>query len=201
MTYITKSSSRVLEKGDYGQCRELCEKAIEGGRENREDYWQIAKAYARTGNSYFKEEKYKDAIHFYNKFPGRAPNPKCAQEMPTGRENLEGARAAGLQKSPDLALEEKSKQMSARKRTTPLAMKLYMEAIKQNPRDAKLHSNRAACYTKLLESPAGAQGLWGVYPAGANLHQGLYTGKAALEAMKDYGAASVYHEHSTWTQL
>lgn len=30
--------------------------------------------------------------------PGRAPYPGCAQEIPTGRENLEGARVVGLHK-------------------------------------------------------------------------------------------------------
>ncbi|CAD7679245.1 unnamed protein product [Nyctereutes procyonoides] len=62
MTYMTNQEAVYLgslggsARGNYSKCWELCEKAIE-----------IAKPYAQIGNSYFKEEKYKDAIHFHNK--------------------------------------------------------------------------------------------------------------------------------------
>nr|XP_020657411.1 stress-induced-phosphoprotein 1 [Pogona vitticeps] len=54
MTYLTNQAAVYFEKGDYNKCRELCEQAIEVGRENREDYRQIA--------NYSKSALYRTAL-------------------------------------------------------------------------------------------------------------------------------------------
>ena len=185
VTFLTNKSAAYFEMGDYGSCIKTCEEAVELGRELHADYKLIAKALSRIGHSYEKQEDWANAKKYYDKALSefRAPDIlKKSQALDKKLKEME--RKAYI--NPELAEKEKQLGNAAfTKGDFPTAMKHYTEAIKRNPDDAKLYSNRAACYTKLMEFACALKDCETCITLDPTFIKGYLRKAACLLAMKD----------------
>nr|XP_023029181.1 stress-induced-phosphoprotein 1 [Leptinotarsa decemlineata] len=155
ITFYNNLAAVYFEQKEYEKCIKECEKGIEIGRENRADFKLIAKSFMRIGNAYKKLKDYKTAKIFFEKSMSEHRTP----EIKTLLSNVEKVIKEEEIKSyvnPELAEQEKQIGNELfKKGDYATAVKHYTEAIKRNPEDAKLYSNRAACYTKLAAFDLG----------------------------------------------
>jgi len=101
-------SAVYFEMGEIDKCIETCKEVVDQGRQKRADFTIIAKAYARMGNAYAKQEKYEDAIFAYNK---SLTEHHIADTLDKLRkiEKLKKERDERLYVDPQKSLEEKEK--------------------------------------------------------------------------------------------
>eukprot|EP00026_Physarum_polycephalum_P006392 Phypoly_transcript_06434.p1 GENE.Phypoly_transcript_06434~~Phypoly_transcript_06434.p1 ORF type:complete len:563 (+),score=170.17 Phypoly_transcript_06434:47-1690(+) len=153
ISYQTNKAAVYFEQAKYDEAIKECEQAIEHGRKIYADYKLIARAFARIGNCYAKQDKYAEAIAAYNKSLTEHRTP----DVLTSLQKMEKLKKEADEKAyidPALALQEKEKGNEFfKKQQFPEAIKAYTEAIKRNPQDHTVYSNRAACYIKLVEYP------------------------------------------------
>jgi len=153
MTLLLNQAAANFEAGRYAECIADCEKAIEVGRAHHADFKLIAKAYFRIGNAHSKQKNWKNAVNFFNKSLTEDRNAECLDALHKAEKEQK------LQEDLDYLDEGKSKEAkekgneSFKNHQYPEAVKLYTEAIKRNPEDFTLYSNRAAAYTKLMAYP------------------------------------------------
>lgn len=155
ITYYNNIAAVYFEQKEYKKCIEQCEKAIEVGRENRADFKLIAKAFTRIGNSYKKLCDWYSAKTYYEKSMSEHRTPEIKTLLSDIEKKIkEEEKKAYI--DPARSEEEKEKGNELfKKGDYANAVKHYSEAIKRNPEDPKLYSNRAACYTKLAAFDLG----------------------------------------------
>lgn len=144
-----------FEQHNYQQAIAECERGIELGREMGADFKQIAKSFTRIGNSHKKLGNLAAAKTSYEKAMSEHRTP----EVKTLLSEVESMiREAERKAYIDPARAEEEKELGNqlfKKGDYGTAVKHYSEAIRRNPDDAKLYSNRAACYTKLAAFDLG----------------------------------------------
>lgn len=155
ITFYNNVAAAYFEQKQFEKCIEQCEKGIEIGRENRADYKLIAKALTRIGNAHKKLGNLQSAKTFYEK----SLSEHRTVDVKTLLSEVEKMIKDEERRSyidPAKAEEAKNKGNELfRQSDFSSALKHYSEAIQRNPDDAKLYSNRAACYTKLAAFDLG----------------------------------------------
>jgi len=151
MSVLTNMAAVFFEQQKYPECIAKCEKAVEVGRENRADFKLIAKAYARIANAHSKLGQQSEALKFYQKSLSEHRDPAIVKKVTQIEKQIKDEKEKAYL-DPEKAEEERQRGNEAfTKGDYPGAVGAYSEAIKRNPEDAKIFSNRAAAYSKLME--------------------------------------------------
>ncbi|URE39442.1 Heat shock protein [Musa troglodytarum] len=193
ISYLTNRAAVYLEMGKYEECIKDCDKAVERGRELHSDFKMIARALTRKGTALAKLAKcskdYEPAIETFQKALTELRNPDTLKKL----NDAERAKKELEQQEyfdPKIADEEREKGNELFKQQKyPEAVQHYTEALKRNPKDPRVYSNRAACYTKLGALPEGLKDAEKCIELDPCFSKG-YTRKGAIQFfMKEYDKA------------
>lgn len=151
---LTNRAAVKFEQKDYDSCIADCRKAIEDGRSLRADFKIIARAYERMGNALMKQDKLEEAAKAYSDSLVENRTTEVEKKLKEC-EKLNKEKKAKAYIDPEISAQHKEKGNALVKEGNFVeAKKVYDEAIKRNPNDHTLYSNRALCYMKLMEWPS-----------------------------------------------
>eukprot|EP01054_Gregarina_sp_Poly1_P011024 Gregarina_sp_Poly_1__11023@NODE_87_length_15225_cov_52_775630_g75_i0_p3_GENE_NODE_87_length_15225_cov_52_775630_g75_i0NODE_87_length_15225_cov_52_775630_g75_i0_p3_ORF_typecomplete_len550_score113_69TPR_1/PF00515_28/0_00015TPR_1/PF00515_28/0_0023TPR_1/PF00515_28/6_6e07TPR_1/PF00515_28/1_8e05TPR_1/PF00515_28/0_07TPR_1/PF00515_28/6_8e06TPR_1/PF00515_28/0_0084TPR_1/PF00515_28/4_8e05TPR_1/PF00515_28/6_5e09TPR_2/PF07719_17/4_6e07TPR_2/PF07719_17/0_0072TPR_2/PF07719_17/3_2e06TPR_2/PF07719_17/1_4e06TPR_ len=152
--YLNNEAAVYLEQNEFDLCIATCQKALDKKGEVHADFTSVAKVYNRLATCYKKMGDLEKSIEMYKKSLIEDNDRKVRQTLRETERLLEEKRKQEYI-DPEKAEEHKAKGNEFFKNKDYPQSKLeYDEAIKRNPKDAKLYSNRAAAYIQLLEYPS-----------------------------------------------
>jgi len=157
MIYLNNIAACHFEQKDYDKTIEISFKAIEVGREHMGSYKDVAKAWTRIGNAKYAQKKWSEAIENYEKA-------QVEEYTDKNKEAIKKAQAQFKKENETAYLDvEKSEEEKAAGNALFAqgkwidAIAHYTEALKRNPQNYKVLSNRAACYSKLMDWQRGLE--------------------------------------------
>jgi len=151
ITYITNKAAAHFELGELEKCLQLCEEAVERGRETHADLAKIAKAYTRKANVYLKMNRLDEAIEALKTSLVEYQDEKVKFQL-KDLEKLKKRKMEEAYINPGIAEQENARGNELFQAANfPAALDKYSEAIRRNPRIAEYYSNRSATYLKLME--------------------------------------------------
>lgn len=184
MTFLSNKAAVYFEQNDFDQCIKQCNLAIDVGRENRADFKLIAKALSRMASAYLKKNDLEQARTFFQKSLSEHRTPDTLGKL-NEVEKIIKEQEMKAYIDPAISLEEKTKgNQFFQSGDYPSAIKHYSEAIRRNPDDAKIYSNRAACYQKLAEFKMACDDAEQCIKRDPNFVKGYIRKGMALLAMK-----------------
>jgi stress-induced-phosphoprotein 1 len=150
--FLLNRAAARFEQKQYDQCIADCQAAADLAQEHHtpDTPAVLGKAYARMANSFAKQIKYEDAIKYYRKSLLEVGSNDVRSKL---KEVEEAKKKKEQEDYIDPVKSAEANELGKQAFTAgkwPEAVAHYSEAIKRNPKDAKLYSNRAACYTKLV---------------------------------------------------
>lgn len=152
-TLLTNKASVYFEKGDYLRCIEICDEAIELGKSLRFPFEFFGKALARQGNAYYKLGDLENAISKYKNSLTESRTKQVLEKL-NEVEREKAKRDKEAYRNPELSEEARLRGNNLfTKGKYAEAVKEYTESIKRNDTDARVYSNRSACYHKLGALP------------------------------------------------
>ncbi|KAE8349222.1 hypothetical protein BDV28DRAFT_141668 [Aspergillus coremiiformis] len=189
ITYLNNIGAAKFEKGDLQGTIEICQKAIEEGREIRADFKSMAKSYTRIGTAYEKLGDLTQAIEYYNKSLTEHRTPDALTKL----RNAEKAKAKTEKEAYiDPAEAEKARELGQKKfqeADWPGAVDAFSEMTKRAPQDPRGFSNRAAALIKLMAFPQAVQDCDEAIRRDPKFIRAYMRKVQALMAMKEYNKA------------
>ena len=149
-TYLLNKTAVLFEQGCFDACLAECDVALEHDTEhNHSEFTMIAKLWTRKGSCFQRLKRYDEAIAAFKKALLEHRNSDTLSKLDAcEREKKQFDTESYI--NPELSLKAKEEGNGFFKQDKfPEAVKSYADAIKRNPKDHTLYSNRAAALLKL----------------------------------------------------